>query len=75
MHRRDGDAAAKAAQARLDEVRTAADVATTHLKKRPRIDNMRFGVDQARRGWLEPSDVLNTRGYDDLVAWLERRRR
>jgi DNA polymerase (family 10) len=22
--------------------------------------NMRFGIDQARRGWLEPADVLNT---------------
>jgi DNA polymerase (family 10) len=21
---------------------------------------MRFGVDQARRGWLEPGDVVNT---------------
>jgi len=25
------------------------------------LDLMRFGVDQARRGWLEPSDVVNTR--------------
>jgi DNA polymerase (family X) len=24
------------------------------------LDFMRFGVDQARRGWLEPEDVLNT---------------
>ena len=37
------------------------------------LDNMRFGVDQARRGWLGPSDVLNTRSLDELRAWLRRR--
>jgi DNA polymerase (family 10) len=25
------------------------------------FDNLRFGVGQARRGWLEKQDVLNTR--------------
>jgi len=25
------------------------------------FDNLRFGVGQARRGWLEKKDVLNTR--------------
>ena len=39
------------------------------------LGDMRFGVDQARRGWLEPSDVLNTRGLDELRAWLRRRDR
>jgi DNA polymerase (family X) len=34
---------------------------------------MRHAVDQARRGWLEPSDILNTRGPDRLGAWLRRR--
>ena len=24
------------------------------------FNNLRFGVDQARRGWLEKADVLNT---------------
>jgi DNA polymerase (family 10) len=33
---------------------------------------MRYGVYQARRGWLEPDDVLNTRSWDDLKAVLER---
>jgi len=42
---------------------------------RPRgLENMRFGVDQARRGWLGPDDVLNTRSADDFAAWLARRR-
>ena len=38
------------------------------------LDHMRFGVDQARRGWLRPDDVLNTRSLEDFRAWLERRR-
>jgi DNA polymerase (family 10) len=37
------------------------------------LDDMRFGVDQARRGWLEPSDVLNTRTAAKLKKWLSRR--
>jgi DNA polymerase (family 10) len=31
-----------------------------------------FGVDQARRGWLEPEDVLNTRSLKDLRRLLKR---
>lgn len=37
------------------------------------LDHMRFGVDQARRGWLEASDVLNTMSADDFAAWRRRR--
>ncbi len=37
------------------------------------LDDMRFGVDQARRGWLEPSDVLNTRSLVEFRKWLARR--
>ncbi len=33
---------------------------------------MRFGVDQARRGWLRPTDVLNTRGMRALKKALRR---
>ena len=33
---------------------------------------MRFGVDQARRGWLEAADVINTRPVDALRRLLER---
>lgn len=33
---------------------------------------MRFGVYQARRGWLEPQDVLNTRGWDELKDLIAR---
>jgi DNA polymerase (family 10) len=38
------------------------------------LDFMRFGIDQARRGWLEPGDVLNTRPLADLRRMLARRR-
>ena len=33
---------------------------------------MRFGVDQARRGWIEPTDVLNTRPLSELKKLLKR---
>jgi len=33
---------------------------------------MRFGVDQARRGWLEPDDVVNTRSPKELRKLLKR---
>jgi DNA polymerase (family X) len=36
------------------------------------LDAMRLGLDQARRGWLEPDDILNTRGWDELRALLRR---
>jgi DNA polymerase (family 10) len=36
------------------------------------LDYLRFGVDQARRGWLEAADVLNTRSLDDLRTLLRR---
>lgn len=31
---------------------------------------MRFGIDQARRGWLEPDDDVNTRRLADLGRLL-----
>ena len=34
------------------------------------LNFIRFGVAQARRGWLEPSDVINTMGLDDLLNLL-----
>jgi len=36
------------------------------------FDLLRFGVDQARRGWLEPADVLNARPLGELRALLRR---
>jgi DNA polymerase (family 10) len=34
--------------------------------------NIRFGVDQARRGWLEAADVINTRPLSQLRKLLSR---
>jgi DNA polymerase (family 10) len=38
------------------------------------LDNMRFGVSVARRGWLTPMDVVNTWPEKQLVSWLEKKR-
>ncbi|MFN3885155.1 MAG: PHP domain-containing protein, partial [Rhodocyclaceae bacterium] len=37
--------------------------------------NLRYGVGQARRGWLEAKDVLNTRSLAELLPLLMRTRR
>jgi DNA polymerase (family 10) len=37
------------------------------------FDDLRFGVGQARRGWLEKRNVLNTRSLTQLRALLKRR--
>jgi DNA polymerase (family 10) len=36
------------------------------------LNNMRYGVAMARRGWAEPQNVLNMRSYAELHAWLRR---
>jgi DNA polymerase (family 10) len=36
------------------------------------FDNLRYAVGQARRGWLEKGDVLNTRGLRELRTMLAR---
>jgi DNA polymerase (family 10) len=36
------------------------------------LEHMRFGVDQGRRGWLEPENVLNTRPWRELETLLAR---
>ncbi|MHA1152509.1 MAG: DNA polymerase/3'-5' exonuclease PolX [Alphaproteobacteria bacterium] len=36
------------------------------------LDLLRFGVDQARRGWLGPDDVLNTRPWREVKRLLKR---
>jgi DNA polymerase (family 10) len=34
------------------------------------LDDVRWGVAQARRGWVTAADVLNTRSRADLLAWV-----
>jgi DNA polymerase (family 10) len=38
-----------------------------------RLDHMSYGVDQARRAWLNKGDVLNTMTQQKFREWLERR--
>lgn len=42
------------------------------LPKLIELANLRFGIGQARRGWLEKGDVLNTRTLAQLRPLLER---
>jgi DNA polymerase (family 10) len=37
------------------------------------LENMRFGIFTARRGWLEAKHVVNTRPLDELMRFLRRR--
>ncbi len=39
------------------------------------LKNMRYGIATARRGWLEPEDVINTYSLARLREFLARRRR
>jgi DNA polymerase (family 10) len=34
------------------------------------FDNLDFGIGQARRGWLESKDVINTRLLREVRDWL-----
>ncbi|MGD2175578.1 MAG: DNA polymerase/3'-5' exonuclease PolX [Candidatus Brocadiaceae bacterium] len=45
---------------------------STDAHKRSDLQFMRFGVDTARRGWLEKKDVLNTRTVKQLRKAIQR---
>jgi DNA polymerase (family 10) len=34
------------------------------------LDYLRWGISQARRAWVTPGNVLNTRPRADLLAWV-----
>ncbi len=36
------------------------------------LEMMRYGIDQARRGWIEAADVINTRSWPELKKLLKR---
>ncbi|MDE2805674.1 MAG: PHP domain-containing protein [Gemmatimonadota bacterium] len=38
-----------------------------------RLDNMRYGIDQARRGWLQPAQIANAAELSAFRQWLGRR--
>ena len=39
------------------------------------FENIEFGIHTARRAWLEKEDVLNTRGLNDFLEILQKRRK
>ncbi|XGI84273.1 DNA polymerase/3'-5' exonuclease PolX [Halorutilales archaeon Cl-col2-1] len=46
-------------------------VISTDAHSTSELDHMHLGVSQARRGWCEPDDVLNTRDLDGLLSYFE----
>jgi DNA polymerase (family 10) len=56
--------------AREQGVRFCIDPDAHHLDG---IEHVRFGVGIAQKGWLEPEDIWNTRGAEELLAGLARR--
>ena len=51
---------------------TVSFVVSTDAHTTGELDFMHLGVAQARRGWCEASDVLNTQSLDDVLATFER---
>ncbi len=39
-----------------------------------RLDNVRYGVDQARRGWLQANQIVNTGTLAEVLRWVRQRR-
>ena len=37
------------------------------------LEDLRYGVAVARKGWVRPEQVLNNKGLPDLRAWLSNR--
>jgi DNA polymerase (family X) len=59
----------------VERARRAASVGVTlsidsDAHKIAEYDHLRWGVTQARRAWLEPAQVINTRSRADLLAWV-----
>ncbi len=46
-------------------------VISTDAHRVRELDQIHYGVEQGRRAWLTPDDVLNTRPLDELLAWAE----
>ena len=45
-------------------------VISTDAHRIAELDNMRYGVDQSRRGWCEPADIANTRSLDAFLKLI-----
>ncbi len=46
---------------------------STDSHNRLHMENIKFGVYTARRGWLEKKDIINTRSLNDLLKILQRK--
>jgi len=49
-------------------------VISTDAHSRLAFGRLRWGILMARRAWLQPGDVLNTRPFDEFRASLRRHR-
>ena len=48
-------------------------VISTDAHSVEQLDNMSYGVDQARRGWMTADDIVNTRGVKELKKLLDKK--
>jgi hypothetical protein len=44
----------------------------TSIWTRSSLDHIDLGITTARRAWIGPAQVLNTRSLDALLAWTRR---
>ena len=58
--------------ARLARERGVPLIISTDAHSTTELDNLRWGVQMARRAWVSPDDVLNTKTLDSLRARLRR---
>ncbi|MGH9780350.1 MAG: DNA polymerase/3'-5' exonuclease PolX [Candidatus Acidiferrales bacterium] len=61
------------AHLRLAKQRGVKVVISTDAHSTTQLQVMKYGVQTARRGWLEPRDVINTLPYDKFIAALRPR--
>jgi len=61
--------------ARLAHERGVSIVISSDSHSRKGFNHLRWGVTMARRAWLQPGDVINTRPFDTFRAGLRRNRR
>lgn len=46
----------------------------TDSHAKTQLSNIELGIAQARRGWAEKKDIINTMSYDELIKFLKRKR-
>jgi DNA polymerase (family 10) len=63
------------AHARLARDRGVSLIISTDAHSVAALDRLRWGVQTARRAWVRPEDVLNTRGLDEFRSRLRRHRK